>query len=63
MLLRLLGVRCRGLPGASPARADKRRARPSCCGSASPAFKITTPGGKVIMVDPWITGGTKSRPS
>ncbi|HEY4167199.1 MAG TPA: MBL fold metallo-hydrolase, partial [Reyranella sp.] len=22
------------------------------------AFKITTPGGKVIMVDPWITGGT-----
>ena len=27
------------------------------------AFKITTPGGKVIVVDPWITGGTKVPPS
>lgn len=26
------------------------------------AFRITTPGGKVIMVDPWITGGTKVPP-
>lgn len=24
------------------------------------AFKITTPGGKVILIDPWITGGTKT---
>ena len=26
------------------------------------AFKITTPGGKVIMVDPWIMGATKIPP-
>jgi L-ascorbate metabolism protein UlaG (beta-lactamase superfamily) len=26
------------------------------------AFRITTPGGKVIMVDPWITGATKIPP-
>ena len=23
------------------------------------AFKLTTPGGKVIMIDPWIKGATK----
>jgi L-ascorbate metabolism protein UlaG (beta-lactamase superfamily) len=26
------------------------------------AFKITTPGGKVIMIDPWILGATKTPP-
>src|SRR5215471_17363031 len=26
------------------------------------AFKITTPGGKVIMIDPWIMGATKIPP-
>ena len=27
------------------------------------AFKLTTPGGKVIMIDPWIMGATKIPPS
>ena len=26
------------------------------------AFKLTTPGGKVILIDPWITGATKIPP-
>ena len=26
------------------------------------AFKLTTPGGKVIMIDPWILGATKTPP-
>src|SRR6266481_7060338 len=26
------------------------------------AFKLTTPGGKVIMIDPWITGNPKTPP-
>ena len=26
------------------------------------AFKLTTPGGKVIMIDPWIMGATKTPP-
>jgi L-ascorbate metabolism protein UlaG (beta-lactamase superfamily) len=26
------------------------------------AFKITTPGGKVVMIDPWILGATKTPP-
>jgi len=26
------------------------------------AFKLTTPGGKVIMIDPWIMGATKIPP-
>src|SRR5687767_1338638 len=26
------------------------------------AFKITTPGGKVIIIDPWIMGATKIPP-
>jgi L-ascorbate metabolism protein UlaG (beta-lactamase superfamily) len=26
------------------------------------AFKLTTPGGKVIIIDPWITGGTLTPP-
>ena len=25
-------------------------------------FKLTTPGGKVIMIDPWILGATKTPP-
>ncbi len=27
------------------------------------AFKMTTPGGKVIMIDPWIKGNPKTRRS
>src|SRR6476619_607539 len=26
------------------------------------SFKLTTPGGKVIMIDPWIMGATKIPP-
>ncbi len=29
---------------------------------AQSAFKLTTPGGKVIMIDPWITGNPKTPP-
>ena len=48
---------------------------PLCCGGAAhaqgkaelqwfgqSAFKLTTPGGKVIMIDPWITGNPKTPP-
>jgi len=27
---------------------------------AQSAFKLTTPGGKVIMIDPWLTGNPKT---
>jgi len=29
---------------------------------AQSAFKLTTPGGKVIMIDPWLTGNPKTPP-
>ena len=29
---------------------------------AQSAFKLTTPGGKVLMIDPWLTGNPKTPP-
>ena len=29
---------------------------------AQSAFKLTTPGGKVVMIDPWLTGNPKTPP-
>jgi L-ascorbate metabolism protein UlaG (beta-lactamase superfamily) len=58
MLLRILGAiaaACLAFAGAAEAQQGKTE----LLWYSQSAFRITTPGGKVIMVDPWITGGTK----
>lgn len=46
---------CLALAGAAHAQG-----KPELQWFAQSAFKLTTPGGKVIMIDPWITGNPKT---
>ena len=60
MILRILGMlaaACLAFAGSANAQG-----KTELLWYGQSAFKITTPGGKVIMVDPWITGGTKVPP-
>jgi L-ascorbate metabolism protein UlaG (beta-lactamase superfamily) len=61
MLLRILGTiaaACLAFAGAAEAQQGKTE----LLWYSQAAFKITTPGGKVIMIDPWIMGATKIPP-
>ena len=42
------------------AGAAQAQGKPELQWFAQSAFKLTTPGGKVIMIDPWITGNPKT---
>jgi len=44
------------------ASAAHAQGKPELQWLAQSAFKVTTPGGKVIMIDPWITGNPKTPP-
>ena len=60
MVLRLLGMivaACLVFAGAAQAQG-----KTEVLWYSQAAFKITTPGGKVIMIDPWIMGATKIPP-
>ena len=62
MILRILGslaAACLAVVGAAQAQTTGKT---ELLWYGQSAFKITTPGGKVIMVDPWISGGTKVPP-
>ena len=44
------------------AGAANAQGKPELLWYSQAAFKLTTPGGKVIMIDPWIMGATKIPP-
>src|SRR5712675_1338528 len=52
-----VAVVCLLLAGAAHAQG-----KPELQWFAQSAFKLTTPGGKVIMIDPWLTGNPKTPP-
>src|SRR5438552_10342641 len=52
------GVRAQ-TPAATPAPA---KGKGELQWFAQSAFKLTTPGGKVIMIDPWLTANPKTPP-
>jgi len=60
MLLRfltLLAMACSALAGTAHAQG-----KPELLWYSQAAFKLTTPGGKVIMIDPWIMGAPLTPP-
>ncbi|WP_296336390.1 metal-dependent hydrolase [Reyranella sp.] len=60
MIFRLLSIitaTCLALAGAANAQG-----KAELLWYSQAAFKLTTPGGKVIMIDPWIMGATKIPP-
>ena len=60
MIFRLLSViaaACLAVSGAAQAQG-----KTELLWYSQAAFKLTTPGGKVIMIDPWIMGATKIPP-
>ena len=62
MILRILGmlaIACLVLAGGAQAQTQGKT---ELLWYSQAAFKITTPGGKVIMIDPWIMGATKIPP-
>src|SRR3954452_17551595 len=62
MILRILGMlaaACLAFAGAAQAQTAGKT---ELLWYSQAAFKITTPGGKVIMIDPWIMGATKIPP-
>ncbi len=56
-LLAMLAATCLAFAGAAQAQG-----KTELLWYSQAAFKITTPGGKVIMIDPWIMGATKIPP-
>src|SRR5262245_13682781 len=59
MILRVLGTiaaACLAFIGAAEAQTTGKT---ELLWYGQSAFRITTPGGKIILVDPWIKGGTK----
>lgn len=60
MIFRLLGVAAAACLAFAGVASAQGKAELLWYGQS--AFKLTTPGGKVIMIDPWITGGTKVPP-
>lgn len=58
--LLLAGAAQAQTPPAAPAPAAKGKTELQWFGQS--AFKLTTPGGKVIMIDPWITGNPLTPP-
>src|SRR5262249_24908632 len=56
-ILAMLAAACLALAGTAQAQGKVELLWYSQAG-----FKITTPGGKVILIDPWITGGTLPPP-
>ena len=60
MIFRLLGIAvaaCLAFAGVASAQGKTELLWYSQAG-----FKLTTPGGKVIIIDPWIMGGTLTPP-
>jgi L-ascorbate metabolism protein UlaG (beta-lactamase superfamily) len=55
-ILAMLAVACLALAGATQAQAQGKT---ELLWYSQAAFRITTPGGKVILIDPWIMGATK----
>ncbi|MEK7687697.1 MAG: hydrolase, partial [Pseudomonadota bacterium] len=53
-LLSVITVACLAFAGAAHAQG-----KAELLWYSQAAFKLTTPGGKVIMIDPWIMGATK----
>lgn len=61
MRFRILGIMlamCGGLVVGAPARAEDGKVQLLWLGQS--AFRLTTPGGKNIMIDPWITQNPKT---
>ena len=56
-LLTLLAAACFAFAGAANAQG-----KPELLWYSQAAFKLTTPGGKVIMIDPWIMGAPLTPP-
>src|SRR6476469_6423756 len=62
MLLRMLGLLFAATLALAGTAEAQTQGKTELLWYGQSAFRITTPGGKVIMVDPWITGGTKVPP-
>jgi hypothetical protein len=60
MILRILGMLA--MRACARRRARTAQGKTELLWYSQAAFKITTPGGKVIMIDPWIMGATKIPP-
>ena len=56
-LLSVIAAACLAVSGAAQAQG-----KTELLWYSQAAFKLTTPGGKVIMIDPWIMGATKIPP-
>ena len=56
MILRILGMLAIACLVLRRRRAGQTQGKTELLWYSQAAFKITTPGGKVIMIDPWIMG-------
>ena len=61
-LVGLLAAFCLLFPGTAPAQVQTQ-GKTELQWFGQSAFKLTTPGGKVIMIDPWITGNPVTPPA
>src|SRR6185437_4111326 len=62
MLLRMLGLLFAATLALAGTAGAQTQGKTELLWYGQSAFEINTPGGKVIMVGPWITGGTKVPP-